>query len=152
MSTLRWGAGLLALGVGACASAAFAPLTRVDRKVQGFTQHYAESFFRIGENGVFSVELEATPQRLRVGKNRFDLIVHHARLGDVERARVEVRARGPSGQEVRPRVWEVEYGAYELTGLSFDEPGTWALEVSVQKGELADRVRFELPVPPPPKR
>ncbi len=147
----RRGVGLVAtlLGVWGCAGVAFAPLTRVDAKVEGFTKHYAESFFRIGENRLFSVELETSPARLRVGKNRFELIVHHAKMGDVEGARVEVVARGPSGQEVRPHVWEVEYGAYDVTGLAFDEPGTWTVEVRAQKGNLRDRVQFDLVVPPP---
>ncbi|WP_459941774.1 hypothetical protein [Deferrisoma palaeochoriense] len=134
------------LVVGGCAGAAFAPLTRIDTKVQGFTKHYAESFFEIGEHRVFSVELETTPERLRVGRNRFELIVHHAEMGDVEGATVRAVARGPSGQEVRPKIWEVEYGAYEVTGLELDEPGRWTFTVEVERGGLADRVRFELPV------
>ncbi|NOY44192.1 MAG: hypothetical protein GXP50_01880 [Deltaproteobacteria bacterium] len=143
-----WLAAVL-LAVWGCAGAAFAPLTRVDAKVEGFTKHYAESFFQIGENRVFSVELETSPARLRVGKNRFELIVHHAKMGDVEGARVEAVATGPSGQEVHPRIWEVEYGAYDVTGLAFDEPGAWTLDVRVWKGNLQDRVRFDLVVPPP---
>lgn len=134
--------GLTLLMVG-CASVHFDPLTKVDRKVNGFTKHYEEGFFKIGDNGIFSVELVTIRERFHQGKNRFDVIVHHVEKGDTEGADIKVEARLlPGGAMHKPRIWEEEYGLYNLTDLAMDKPGDWELQFTVSKDKETDIVAF----------
>lgn len=137
---------LFLLVVFGCAGASFAPLKKIDIKVDGFTRHYDQSFFEIGDKGIFSIEFVTTEDRMRAGNPRFAFIVHHAVEGDVENAQVSlITTHVKSGKEIRPDIWEDQYGLYDVIGFDNDLPGDWKTTLKISKGDLSDSVTIILP-------
>lgn len=113
-----------------------------------FTQHYANSLFRVTENGLYSVEMLVIGNELKIGANAVDVIVHDAMDHDVMGAEITVTPWMPEmghGVKEVPSITERGGGLYSVENVEVSMPGLWELRVKVKKDDKEDAAVFDFP-------
>ena len=113
-----------------------------------FIKHFEASTLRITEKGFFSVEMVIPDEKLAIGINHFDLIIHDKAQKDIEGAAVTVEPWMPEmmhGAFSAPTVTEKGGGLYSVENVVMIMGGHWELRVDVSKGNMQDRVVFNFP-------
>ncbi len=113
-----------------------------------FTQHLADSKYRVTEKGVFGVEMEIPAKRLMVGVNTINLILHDNRDRDMQGANVSVTPWMPEmghGVFSPLKVTEKGNGLYAVENIVLVMGGHWEFRVNVKWGEEEDNVVFDFP-------
>lgn len=113
-----------------------------------FTKHYAESLFKVTENGLYSVELVILGKELVAGTNTVDVIVHDKEDADVMGADIKVTPWMPEmghGVREKPFVMERGGGLYSVENIDIIMTGHWELRIEVSKAGVTDTVVFDFP-------
>jgi hypothetical protein len=113
-----------------------------------FTQHYANSIFKVTEKGRYSVEMIIIGNELKTGMNAVDVIVHDEDDADVMSAEITVTPWMPEmghGVKEVPKVFERGGGLYSIENVEISMPGLWELRLKIKKGKVKDKVVFEFP-------
>ncbi len=127
------------------------PAARADTDHGGFTKHKTESFFAVTAEKRFSIEFELEGNKLKVGGNRGELVIHDSNDRDVKGARITVTPWMPDmghGVPEVPVVKENEglFGSrYLVENLQINMGGRWEILVEVEKDGVADGAVFEFP-------
>jgi hypothetical protein len=112
------------------------------------TQHYEGSLFKATENGEFSVEVLLPDEKLEMGVNRVDLIVHNKQDKDVAGASIKVIPWMPSmdhGVMEKPAINEKGGGLYNVENVVFSMTGDWELRLEITSGSTTDTVNIPMP-------
>ena len=120
-----------------------------DHHQDDFAKHVEGSTLRFTENGLFGVELVVPDERLAIGINRLDLIIHDKNHRDIEGAAVTVTPWMPEmghGAFSVPEVEEKGGGLYSVSSIVMIMGGHWEMRVAIKKGDLEDSVVFDFPV------
>lgn len=113
-----------------------------------FTQHYANSIFKVSENGLYSVEMLIIGNELKIGMNSVDVIVHDNKDHDVMGAEITVTPWMPEmsrGAKEEPRVMERGGGLYSAENVEISMPGLWELRVKIKAEGVEDTAVFSFP-------
>jgi len=113
-----------------------------------FARHVEGSFLQFTEKGRFGVELAIPAERLAIGINNFDLIIHDREHRDIAGAAVTVTPWMPEmghGAFSAPQVEEKGGGLYKVSNIVMIMGGHWEMRVDIKKGSLEDRVVFDFP-------
>lgn len=113
-----------------------------------FTQHYANSLFKVTEHGLFSVEMLIIGNELKVGPNDMDIIVHDKQDHDVMGAELTVTPFMPAmghGAMEKPVVTERGGGLYGVENVAPMMSGQWEIKVKVKSGGDEDTAVFNFP-------
>lgn len=113
-----------------------------------FTRHYAESLFKVTENGLFSIEMLILGRELKIGINAVDIIIHDAKDHDVLGAEITVTPWMPEmghGVSEKPAVMERGGGLYSIENIVLTMGGLWDLRVKVKRGDDEDTAVFSFP-------
>ena len=113
-----------------------------------FTQHFPDSLFKVGEKGLFSLELLLELKTLKVGKHECQLILHNKKDQDVEGAtvRIKILKDGVPFESENPLVTkDVGMGCYEIKDLALTKGSGWQLRIEVEKDQESDSAIFALP-------
>lgn len=114
----------------------------------GPQRHYKESSFKVTDKGLFGVELVVKGDRLKVGSNSIDIIIHDKDDRDVMGAELEVTPWMPSmghGVFEKPVIMERGGGVYSVSNIDLAMGGHWELKILVKQGGLEDRAAFDFP-------
>lgn len=117
-----------------------------DRK--GPQRHYKGSSFKITDKGLFGLELVVKGDKLKVGSNSIDIIIHDKDDKDVTGAELTVTPRLPSmghGVFEKPAVMERGGGVYSVRSVDLMMGGHWQLNVLVKHNGLEDKATFDFP-------
>jgi hypothetical protein len=112
------------------------------------TQHYEDTLFQTTEKGEFSLEVLLPEDRLEMGFNKIDIIIHNKKDHDVSGANIFVTPWMPSmdhGVKEKPVVSERGGGLYAVSNLVFSMTGQWEIQVKVVAGDTVDSAVIELP-------
>jgi hypothetical protein len=106
-----------------------------------FTRHYEDSFFAVGRDKKFSVEIVTGKKDLNLEANTVGIIVHDANDEDVEQADLAITAVVQDNvrqREVIYTVTEKGRGLYTMEFLDFKQSGIRQLRVRVKKDNDED--------------
>jgi hypothetical protein len=112
------------------------------------TKHYDDSLSKLTDNNLYSLELVVPEKQLAMGVNTVEIIVHHAKGGDVPQAELTVTPWMPSmghGAMQKPVVTERGGGLYSVDNIVFSMTGHWQLQVKVAKDGNEDTAVFDFP-------
>lgn len=136
---------IVLLSVSACATGtvSLSQFKRIDTKIDGFTQHFEGTPFKITEKGLFSVELLITGNKFKAGKNDFMLILHDRNDRDVADAKIDAVYQG-SGDPIKivPRAVSDIPGLYSADGLTLSASDRGEMIVRISSGGISDSVVF----------
>jgi plastocyanin len=113
-----------------------------------FVKHFEGSTLLFTEKGLFGVEMVIPTERLSIGVNGLDLIVHDMEHRDIEGATVTMTPWMPEmghGAFSETGVTEKGGGLYKVDNIVLIMGGHWELRVDIKKGGLEDRVVFDFP-------
>lgn len=117
-----------------------------DRK--GPQRHYKESSFKVTDKGLFGLELVVKGDKLKVGSNSIDIIIHDKEDKDVTGAELTVTpwmASMGHGVFKKPAVMERGGGVYSVDNIDIIMGGHWELKVRVKQNGLQDEATFDFP-------
>lgn len=141
--------GILILGMASWAGCATTQTAHDDGGVHApMTQHYEGSIFKVTESGEFSVEVLLPDEKVEMGVNRVDLIIHNKYDQDVTSARITVTPWMPSmghGVMEKPVLNEKGGGLYNVTNVVFSMTGDWELRLEITSGSTTDTVKIPMP-------
>jgi len=123
-------------------------MVEADHTHENFAKHFDGSTLQFTEKGLYGVELVIPDERLAIGINSLDLIIHDMAHRDIEGAIVKVEPWMPEmghGAFSAPEVTEKESGLYTVENIVMIMGGHWELRVDIRKGEMIDRVVFDFP-------
>jgi len=112
------------------------------------TQHYEGSLFKATEKGEFSVEVLLPDEKVEMGVNNVDLIIHNKHDKDVAGALVKVTPWMPSmnhGVMENPVINEKGGGLYNVKNVVFSMTGEWELRIEITSGSITDTARITMP-------
>jgi hypothetical protein len=112
------------------------------------TKHYGDTLFKVTDNGEYSVEVLLPDQKVEMGVNKIDIIIHDKKDGDVAGADITVTPWMPSmdhGVMEKPVVNEKGGGLYTATNVVFSMTGDWELRLRITKGSITETVAIALP-------
>lgn len=112
------------------------------------TKHYEQSFFKMTDSGLYSVEMVVKDKELNVGVNSFDIIVHDKSDKDVVGAKIKVVPWMPDmghGVFEKPVVKERGGGAYSVENVILIMEGRWELRLKISNDNAEDTVTFDFP-------
>jgi len=112
------------------------------------TKHYGDTLFKVTDNGKYGVEILLPDQKVEMGVNKVDLIIHDMKDRDVSGARVTVTPWMPSmghGVNEKPLINERADGLYSVANVVFSMTGNWELRIQITKGSSTDTVTIALP-------
>ncbi|MDA8432773.1 MAG: FixH family protein [Nitrospiraceae bacterium] len=115
---------------------------------QGPQRHYKDSLFKVTDKGLFGVEIVVKGDRLKVGPNALDVIIHDKDDRDVAGAELTVTPWMPSmghGVFEKPVVTERGGGVYSVGNVDLIMGGRWELKVLVKKDGAEDNATFDFP-------
>lgn len=135
---------VLMLMVGGCASEDILSRLHIEnKKIDGFTKHFAESHFRITENKHFGVELLMPDEKLTAPEDWMYLVIHDSADRDVADADLSVVARNPeTGTTRQAGIRDEGGGLYRVTGLRLSKGAGWEVTVKIMHQEKSDSVIF----------
>lgn len=113
-----------------------------------FTQHLADSKLLVTEKGMFSVEMSIPDNRLKVGVNTVDIIIHEERDRDVTGAEVSFTPWMPEmghGVFTPPVIKEKGNGLYTVENIVLVMGGHWEFRINIKWGSSVDNVVFDFP-------
>ena len=119
-----------------------------DHHQTDFAKHFEGSTLLFTEQGLFGVEMVIPDERLAIGINSLDLIVHDKEHGDIEGATVTMEPWMPEmghGSFSATEVTEKGGGLYRVENIVMIMGGHWEMRVDIKKGDLEDRVVFDFP-------
>ncbi len=141
--------GILILGLAGLVGCATTPSVHDDGDTHvPMTQHYEGSLFKATENGEFSVEVLLPDEKVEMGVNNVDLIIHSKEDKDVAGARITVTPWMPSmdhGVMEKPVVNEKGGGLYNVKNVVFTMTGDWELRLEITSGSTTDTVKIPMP-------
>lgn len=111
------------------------------------TPHYEHSKFYVTENGEFSVEVLFPDDKVEMGVNRLDFIIHNKIDRDVTGARITVTPWMPSmghGVMEKPVITAKGGGLYHIKNVVFSMTGDWELRVEIASGSVTDKVNIPM--------
>ena len=120
----------------------------IDHSHEVFAKHFEGSTLMFTEKGLFGVEMVIPDERLAIGINNIDLIVHDKAHKDIEGAVLMVEPWMPEmghGAFSAPEVTEKGGGLYTVENIVMIMGGHWELRVDIKKGDIEDRVVFDFP-------
>ena len=106
-----------------------------------FTRHYEDSFFSVGRNNKFSVEIVTGKKDLKIDASTVGIIVHDANDKDVEQADVSATAiilENGRQKEVICTVTEKGRGLYIIESLDLRQAGLSRLDITIKKDGVGD--------------
>lgn len=112
------------------------------------TKHFDESLTKLTDNNLYSLELVIPDKHLSMGVNAIEIIVHHAKGGDVAQAELTVTPWMPGmghGVMQKPVVTERGGGLYSVDNVVLSMTGHWQLKVKVAKDGAEDSAIFDFP-------
>ena len=112
------------------------------------TKHYGDTLFKVTDNGEYSVEVLLPDQKVEMGVNKVDIIIHDKKDGDVAGADITVTPWMPSmehGVMEKPVVNEKGGGLYTATNVVFSMTGDWELRLEITSGSTTDTVKIPMP-------
>ena len=112
------------------------------------TKHYGDTLFKVTESGEYSIELLLPDQKVEMGVNKVDIIIHDKKDRDVAGADITVTPWMPSmdhGVMEKPVVNEKGGGLYSATNVVFSMTGDWELRLRITKGSTTETVTIPLP-------
>jgi len=112
------------------------------------TKHYGDTLFKITDNSKYGVEILLPDQKVEMGVNKIDLIIHDMKDRDVTGARITVTPWMPSmehGVSEKPLINERADGLYSVANVVFSMTGNWELRVRITEGSSTDTVTIALP-------
>jgi len=112
--------------------------------------HYADSFFEISDNKIYSAELRFQGGNISVGTNSADLIIHtdSPENPDVEKAGIKITPWMPEhghGVQAVPVVSERGAGLYSVENIQLIMEGHWQLKMDIDGRTGKDTVVFDFP-------
>ena len=118
-----------------------------------FTKHLAKSVLLVTEKGLFSVEMSIPGERIKVGLNTFDLIIHNRKDKDVTGANIIVTPWMPDpkmnhGVFSPPVIIEKGNGLYTVDDVMLVMSGHWEFRINIKWGDTVtteDNVIFDFP-------
>ncbi len=113
-----------------------------------FTKHSADSTLLVTEKGLFSVEMVIPENKLLVGVNTIELIIHDNMDRDVTNATVTVTPWMPEmghGVFEEPIVSEKGSGLYRVENIIIVMGGHWEFRINIKKDNTEDNVVFDFP-------
>ncbi len=120
----------------------------IEKGGRKFTKHLPESQILVTEKGRFSVEMAIPGNRLVVGSNTFDLVIHEERDRDVTNAEIVVTLWMPGmegGSFTSPKVIEKGNGLYTVEDVILAMGGHWQIGVRINWADEEDKVVFDFP-------
>jgi len=114
-----------------------------------FAKHFEDSALKFTEKGLFGVEMVIPDERLTIGINELDLIVHDKNHRDIEGAVVTLTPWMPEmghGAFSAPEVAEKGGGLYSVGNIVMIMGGHWELRIDIKNGNQEDRVVFDFPL------
>ena len=115
---------------------------------QGPQRHYKESSFKVTDKGLFGVELVVKGDKLKVGSNSIDIIIHDKDDKDVTGAELSVTPRMSSmghGVLEKPVIMERGGGVYSVDNVDLPTGGNWELKIRIKKHAMEDNTIFDFP-------
>jgi len=112
------------------------------------TKHYGDTLFKVTDNGEYSVEVLLPDQKVEMGVNKVDIIIHDKNDRDVAGADITVTPWMPSmdhGVMEKPVINEKGGGLYSVTNVVFSMTGEWELRLRISVGSTTDTVAIALP-------
>ncbi len=112
------------------------------------TKHYGDTLFKVTDNGEYSVEVLLPDQKVEMGVNKVDIIIHDRNDRDVAGADITVTPWMPSmdhGVMEKPVINEKGGGLYSVTNVVFSMTGEWELRLRISVGSTTDTVAIALP-------
>lgn len=112
------------------------------------TKHYGDTLFKVTDNGKYSVEILLPDQKVEMGVNKVDLIIHDMKDQDVAGAQITVTPWMPSmehGVMEKPLINEKGGGLYSVANVVFSMTGNWELRLRITEGSTTDTVAIALP-------
>ena len=112
------------------------------------TKHYGDTLFKVTDDGEFSVEVLLPDQKVEMGVNKVDIIIHDRNDRDVAGADITVTPWMPSmdhGVMEKPVINEKGGGLYSVTNVVFSMTGEWELRLRISVGSTTDTVAIALP-------
>ncbi len=101
------------------------------------TKHYGDTLYKITDNGKYGVEILLPDQKVEMGVNKIDLLIHDMKDRDVTGARITVTPWMPSmehGVSEKPLINERADGLYSVANVVFSMTGNWELRVRITDG------------------
>ncbi len=112
------------------------------------TKHYGDTLFKVTDDGEYSVEVLLPDQKVEMGVNKVDIIIHDKNDRDVAGADITVTPWMPSmdhGVMEKPVINEKGGGLYSVTNVVFSMTGEWELRLRISVGSTTDTVAIALP-------
>lgn len=112
------------------------------------TKHYGDTLFKVTDDGEYSVEVLLPDQKVEMGVNKVDIIIHDRNDRDVAGADITVTPWMPSmdhGVMEKPVINEKGGGLYSVTNVVFSMTGEWELRLRISVGSTTDTVAIALP-------
>jgi hypothetical protein len=112
------------------------------------TKHYGDTLFKVTDNGEYSVEVLLPDQKVEMGVNKVDIIIHDKNDRDVPGADITVTPWMPSmdhGVMEKPVINEKGGGLYSVSNVVFSMTGEWELRLRISVGSTTDTVAIALP-------
>jgi len=112
------------------------------------TKHYGDTLFKVTDNGEYSVEVLLPDQKVEMGVNKVDIIIHDKNDRDVASADLTVTPWMPSmehGVMEKPVINAKGGGLYSVTNVVFTMTGDWELKIRITEGSTTDTVIIALP-------
>jgi FtsP/CotA-like multicopper oxidase with cupredoxin domain len=114
-----------------------------------FTKHMENSTLKVTEKGLFSVEMVIHNDRLLVGINAIDLIIHDRNDSDVEGAEITFTPWMPEmghGVFSDPAMNEKGRGLYTIENIVLVMGGHWEMRINIKHDNSEDNVVFDFPI------
>ena len=112
------------------------------------TKHYVDTLFKVTDNGKYGVEILLPDQKVEMGVNKVDLLIHDMKDRDVTGARITVTPWMPSmkhGVLEKPLINERADGLYSVANVVFSMTGNWELRIRITEESTTDTVTIALP-------
>ncbi len=132
----------------ACASTGPQEMKKGEHKHGRFTQHLVDSKLLVTEKGMFSVEMAIPDNRLKVGVNTVDIIIHEERDRDVTGAKISFTpwmTEMGHGVFTPPVIKEKGNGLYTVENIVLVMGGHWEFRINIKWGSSVDNVVFDFP-------